>query len=57
MKEWVDTNKAKVYIEASALKNIGIEEVFQEAAQHAQEYQNSLRSGVNEGLKHSMINI
>ena len=27
-KEWIDTKKAKVYVEASALKNTGIDEVF-----------------------------
>jgi hypothetical protein len=27
-KEWIDTKKAKVYIEASALKNTGIDEIF-----------------------------
>jgi len=34
-KEWIQTKKAKVYIEASALKNTGIEEVFQAAASQA----------------------
>lgn len=28
MKEWIETDKAKAYIEVSALKNQGIEEVF-----------------------------
>jgi 50S ribosomal subunit-associated GTPase HflX len=27
-KEWIETKKAKVYVEASALKNTGIDEVF-----------------------------
>lgn len=27
-KEWIETKKAKVYVEASALKNTGIDQVF-----------------------------
>ena len=56
-KEWIDTKKAKVYIEASALKNTGIDEIFQAAGLQAQEYQNSLRSGISEAFSHSIINI
>jgi hypothetical protein len=32
MQEWVHSDKAKAYVEASALKNMGIEEVFQQVA-------------------------
>lgn len=56
-KEWIETNKAKVYVEASALKNTGIDEVFQAAGFQAQEYQNSLRSAISEAFNHSIINI
>lgn len=37
--EWVKTNKAKSYIEASAIKNIGIDEIFQSVGYQANEYQ------------------
>jgi hypothetical protein len=57
MQEWVKTGKAKEYIEASALKNVGIEEVFQSVAQNALDYQNSLKASIAEGFSHSIINI
>lgn len=55
--EWVKTNKAQAYIEASALKNIGIEDIFQSVAQNALDYQNSLKASIHDGFSHSIINI
>lgn len=57
MNEWVHSGKAKAYIEASALKNVGIEDIFQSVAQNALDYQNSLKAGIAEGFNHSIINI
>jgi hypothetical protein len=34
----VKTGKAKTYIEASALKNVGVEELFSDVAESAYEY-------------------
>ena len=33
--EWVKTGKVKTYIETSAFKNIGIDEVFKSVAENA----------------------
>lgn len=57
VQEWLNSNKAKAYIEASALKNVGIEEVFQSVAHNALDYQNSLKASIAEGFSHSIINI
>lgn len=35
LKDWVDTGKARAYIEASAMKYIGIEETFSKIGNHA----------------------
>ena len=57
MQDWVQSGKAKQYIETSAYKSVGIDEVFQAAGTAAQEYQAALKGAVAEGLSHSIINM
>lgn len=38
MQDWVSSGKAKQYIETSAYKSVGIDEVFQAAGSAAQQY-------------------
>ena len=33
--EWIKTDKVKAYVEASAFKNLGVDETFQTAAKEA----------------------
>lgn len=53
----MSSGKAKQYIETSASKIVGIDEVFQAAGSVAQEYQAALKGAVGEGLSHSIINM
>ena len=57
LRDWVDSGKARAYIEASAMKYIGIDEAFQKIGNEAFEYQSKLRENDNNAMKHSIINI
>mmetsp|Transcript_45528 Transcript_45528/g.33289 ORF Transcript_45528/g.33289 Transcript_45528/m.33289 type:complete len:96 (+) Transcript_45528:250-537(+) len=56
VRDWIKEQKATVYIETSALKIQGIEELFQTVAEYAAHYQDELRDHSDVGLKHAAIN-
>ena len=42
--DWIDSGKAKAYIETSASKVQGVEEAFKIVANHAFEYQEAMKT-------------
>lgn len=57
LRDWVDSGKAVAYVEASAMKYIGIEDAFSKIGNFAFQYQSKLRENDNNAMKHSIINI
>ena len=54
MKEWIETDKANLYMEASALKVEGVEELFQQVGMKAYEY---LQQSKQSSFVHPIVSI